>query len=132
MQSVDSDSEAGTDYGSSRRKPLISFGGTKQVPPHQDESFIDTTPTHSVEVQDHIPIGSSPVFSGVRGNRSPSDLGDGVLSLAQYTTEHYVSVYAQQHDREHSHTDGDYFPHIHDDAAYSDEMDPGDATPEAQ
>merc|ERR1719295_551201 len=92
MNSVDSDSEAGTDYGG-RRNTLVSFGKPKEVPPHQDESYIDVTPTHSVEIQDHIPFGASPVHTSQDAGRSPSF---GVASLAMYNTDHYVSVYAQQ------------------------------------
>ena len=126
-ESIDSDSEAETDYSAAKRKPLISFGGQRKVAPNEDESFIEHTPTNSMggrELQDHTPI------TPMRGQRSPSDAGD-ILQLAQYTTDHYIAVYAKQeeHDRDNSLTDHYY---ENDDAVYSEEMDPSDQTPEPQ
>merc|ERR1719361_2513736 len=131
VQSVESDSEAGTDYGPKRRTVGFFGGsGTKVIPPHQDESYIETTPTHSAEVADHIPIGGSPIY---RGDDTDHDHGPALQqlkSLAEYHTDHYVSVYAkqEQQDRDNSMTDHYY---ENDDAIYSntDEMDPEDHTP---
>merc|ERR1719361_930638 len=131
VQSVESDSEAGTDYGPKRRTVGFFGGsGTKVIPPHQDESYIETTPTHSAEVADHIPIGTSPIFRSEDIDHDHGPALQQLKSLAEYHTDHYVSVYAkqEQQDRDNSMTDHYY---ENDDAIYSntDEMDPEDRTP---